>query len=58
LKILVCSFVNYLSRKFKSYVGLKGAEKKLDQWLNDFTFTDMGIAIENIDWERVSVVKI
>ncbi|HPS83315.1 MAG TPA: hypothetical protein PLA88_03290 [Bacteroidales bacterium] len=55
MKILACSFVHYLSRKFKSYVGLKSAEKKLDRWLNDFTFTDMGTAIENIDWERAPV---
>jgi Predicted xylanase/chitin deacetylase len=45
-------------RKFKSYVGLKGAEKKLRQWLNDFRFTDIATAEKDIDWDNVPVVKL
>ena len=52
--------INELSviRKFKSYVGLKGAESKLEKWLSDFEFTDMATAIQNIDWGNVPVVEI
>jgi hypothetical protein len=47
-----------MSRKFKSYVGLKGAEKKLNQWLTDFQFIDIATAVKMIDWERVPVVEV
>jgi len=45
-------------RKFKSYVGLKGAEKKLRRWLTDFEFIDIATANENIDWKKVGKVRI
>ena len=45
-------------RKFKSYVGLKSAEKKLEQWLTDFKFIDLGTAVKQIDWHSVSVVNL
>lgn len=45
-------------RKFKSYVGLKGATKKLEHWLSDFEFIDAGTAINQIDWNNVPVVNI
>lgn len=45
-------------RRFKSYVGVKGAEKKLRQYLTDFQFTDIGTANKNIDWENVQVIKL
>lgn len=47
-----------VTRKFKSYVGLKGAEKKLRRWLAEFTFTDIATANESINWEKVQVVKL
>lgn len=52
--------INELSmiRKFKSYVGLKNAESKLEKWLSDFEFTDMATAIQNIDWGNVPVVEL
>ena len=52
--------INELSflRKFKTYVGLKNAENKLEKWLSDFEFTDMATAIQMIDWENVPVVEI
>ena len=46
------------ARKFKSYVGLKGAAAKLEKWLTDFEFIDMGTAIKQIDWDKVPVVEL
>jgi len=45
-------------RRFKSYVGLKSAEKKMDKWLNDFEFVDINQADKLIDWSKVPVVSI
>lgn len=45
-------------RKFKSYVGLKKTEKKLEKWLTDFHFTDIATAREKIDWDQVPVVDL
>lgn len=39
-----------LARKFKSYVGTKGAAKKLEKYLTDFEFTDIATAAQRIDW--------
>ena len=47
-----------ISRKFKSYVGLKGAENKLRKYLKEFHFTDIATANECIDWENVPVVNL
>ena len=56
--------INELSmiRKFKSYVGLKSAESKLEKWLSDFEFTDMAPLFRRLiggmfrwwscEWER------
>ena len=46
------------NRKFKSYVGTKGAAKKLLRYLMDFNFTDVKTAAENICWEEVPVVNL
>lgn len=46
------------TRKFKSYVGLKGAENKLRKYLTEFQFTDIATAEKQIDWEKVPKVKI
>lgn len=45
-------------RKFKSYVGLKGATTKLEKWLTDFEFIDIKAAVEIIDWTKVPIVKL
>ena len=45
-------------RKFKSYIGLQGASKKLDQWLTDFKFLDIGTAIEQTDWAKAPKVQL
>lgn len=47
-----------LTRKFKSYVGLKGAENKLRQFLTDFSFTDISDAEKSIDWDKARVIKL
>ncbi len=47
-----------LTRKFKSYVGTKGAEKKLRRYLMDFNFTDIETARQQIDWTAVPRVKL
>lgn len=49
--------LSYL-RRFKSYYGLHGAEKKLRKWLTDFDFTDLRTAERLIDWEKAPVVKL
>lgn len=46
-----------LSRKFKSYVGLRSAEQKLRQWLSDFRFVDIATANHSIDWTSVPKLK-
>ena len=45
-------------RKFKSYVGLKGAEKKLRRMLSDFRFSDVAQAEESIDWSKARTLKL
>lgn len=47
-----------LTRKFKSYVGLKSAEKKLRRLLTDFDFVDIEEANKTIDWNNVRNIKI
>ncbi|MDR2500760.1 MAG: polysaccharide deacetylase family protein [Treponema sp.] len=47
-----------LSRKFKSYIGISGAYKKLKAFLNDFEFTDIDGADKLIDWENARVITV
>ena len=47
-----------LARKFKSYVGLKGAESKLKKWITDFDFIDVSEANKLIDWRNVKKIKL
>ena len=47
-----------LTRRFKSYVGVKGAEKKLRNYLTDFDFMDLQSARKIIDWDKVPVVQL
>ncbi len=46
------------ARKFKSYVGLAGAEKKLRQFLKDFPFTDIATAESAVDWNKARIIKL
>jgi peptidoglycan-N-acetylglucosamine deacetylase len=45
-------------RKFKSYVGLKNCELKLNNWLKDFNFSNLTEASQNIDWELAPKVQL
>lgn len=47
-----------ISRKFKSYVGLKGAEHKLRKFLTDFKFTDLSTAVHSYDWTNAKIIKL
>ncbi len=47
-----------LSRRFKSYVGLKRAEKKLRQLLQEFDFVDVATAEKQIDWTKTPIVRL
>ncbi|MRT16868.1 DUF3473 domain-containing protein [Vitellibacter sp. q18] len=46
------------SRKFKSYVGLKNSRFKLEKWLTDFDFIDVGTAENQIDWNQVKRIEL
>lgn len=47
-----------ITRKFKSYTGLKQAEAKLNNWFNDFQFIDIQQAVKKIDWKKTPTVHI
>lgn len=47
-----------VSRKFKSYVGLKNAETKLRQWLTDFQFVDVSSADKRINWSSAQRISL
>ena len=45
-----------INRHFKSYVGLKSSQAKLERWLKDYRFT----SVENIyiDWLTAPSIKV
>lgn len=45
-------------RRFRSYVGVKGAEKKLRRYLQDFRFADVATAAAQIDWNAVKEIRL
>lgn len=47
-----------LSRRFKSYVGIKNCKFKLENWLKDFEFMDLNTANKTIDWDKVPVISL
>lgn len=47
-----------LSRRFKSYVGLRTCKSKLDKWLLDFDFVDFNKADQLINWDHVPLIKL
>ena len=47
-----------LTRKFKSYVGLKGASQKLETWLQEEEFIDISTANSLVNWEQATIVKL
>ena len=47
-----------ISRRFKSYVGIKNYKPKLKRWINNFDFIDLNEADQSINWDKVPVVKL
>jgi hypothetical protein len=47
-----------LSRKFKSYIGLKTCAAKFEKWINDFSFIDLRTAASIVDWTQAPIVDI
>ena len=47
-----------IKRRFRSYVGLKGAEQKLWRYLTDYRFADLSTAAASVDWATAPVVDI
>jgi polysaccharide deacetylase family protein (PEP-CTERM system associated) len=46
-----------LSRRFKSYVGIKGAFEKFQTYLNDFDFVSILEADNHIVWEELTITN-
>jgi polysaccharide deacetylase family protein (PEP-CTERM system associated) len=46
------------SRKFKSYIGLSGALRKLERLLDDFDFIDIARADTLIDWDKARTITV
>lgn len=47
-----------LTRRFKSYVGVKRAGAKLQRYLRDFKFVDIALADAMTDWSMVKEIKL
>ena len=47
-----------LTRSFKSYVGIKKSQPKLQKWLHDFDFEDLDTANNKINWDLVPIIKL
>ena len=47
-----------LSRRFKSYVGIKNCKPKLEKWLRSFDFIDLNQADKKINWNHVPKIKL
>lgn len=45
-----------LSRKFKSYIGIKNAKTKLLRYLTDIKFVDIATAAKMVEWNKVPVI--
>ena len=45
-------------RKFKFYVGINSCMNKLENWVSDFSFTDIREADKNINWNNANVVRL
>ena len=47
-----------IMRRFKSYVGIKGAYDKLSTWLKNYKFIDIEDANMMIDWNKVKIINL
>jgi len=43
-------------RRFRAYYGLQNSQQKLEQWINEFAFTDLRTADASIDWNDAPIV--
>lgn len=46
------------ARKFKSYVGLKSCQPKLEKWLSEFNFMDLQSAVKQVNWEHAERINL
>jgi peptidoglycan-N-acetylglucosamine deacetylase len=46
-----------LNRRFRSYVGLKGAHAKFDRWLGENEFLDLTAAAATVDWDSAPRIR-
>ena len=47
-----------IHRRFKSYVGIRGAFRKLQMLLADFEFVDLSSADRLVDWPAAEIVRV
>jgi polysaccharide deacetylase family protein (PEP-CTERM system associated) len=47
-----------LHRRFKSYVGLRGAHSKFERWLGEYAFIDLRQAVERVAWDSAPRISI
>lgn len=47
-----------ISRKFKSYVGLKGSLKKFNRMISEFKFVSVSQADKLIDWDNAIIINL
>jgi peptidoglycan-N-acetylglucosamine deacetylase len=47
-----------LTRKFKSYIGLKSAYPKFLKWITEFPVMSLDEASKKIDWEKAKIISI
>ena len=47
-----------LTRKFKSYIGLNNCINKLQNWINDYEFTDLKDADDSINWSNAPIISL
>lgn len=47
-----------LTRRFKSYYGIKGCQNKLEKLIDEFDFVSLDEAENNIEWSECSLINI
>ncbi len=45
-------------RRFRAYYGLSNSQQKLEQWITDYSFTNLRAADDLINWNTVPVVEL
>ena len=47
-----------ITRKFKSYVGLKNCQSKFEKWLENNEFVDLRTAVNTVDWDQAKIIQL